>query len=64
MQSNATIDSQSSYLTKAEVESELRVSRATVDRLMRSRTLKYVKIGNSVRFNRYDLQAFISSNTR
>lgn len=48
-------------LTKAELGKHLRVSRATVDRLIERREIPYVKIGRRVLFRREDVDRFIAS---
>lgn len=50
-------------MTKREAMEYLRVSQATVDRLMKSRDLAFVKIGKKVIFRRRDLDAYIRKNT-
>ena len=45
------------YLTKKEAGDYLRLSRATLDRLVKNRELKAAKIGKKVVFSRHDLDA-------
>jgi excisionase family DNA binding protein len=46
-------------LTKKEVAERLRVSIATIDRLMSSGGLKYVKLEKKVLFRKTDIEAFL-----
>ncbi len=47
------------FLTKAEAAEYMRVSRATVDRLMKSRGLPFIKLEKKVLFRKKDIDAFL-----
>jgi excisionase family DNA binding protein len=49
------------FLTKREVQEYLRISRGTVDKLMRHRDLPYIKIGKKVLFSKDDINAFMNA---
>jgi len=46
-------------LTKAETMEYLRLSRGALDRLMRARAIRYIKIGKKVIFRQKDIEAFL-----
>lgn len=46
-------------MTKAEAAEYTRLSRATIDRLMKERALPFVKVGKKVLFLKRDLDAFL-----
>lgn len=46
-------------LTKAEAVEYTRLSRATLDRLMKSRELRHMKVGKKVLFRKCDIDAFL-----
>jgi excisionase family DNA binding protein len=48
-------------LTKKELMEYVRISRGTVDKLMRSRELPYMKIGKKVLFKRTDIDRWLES---
>jgi len=47
------------FLTKAEAAEYMRVSRATVDRLMKRRGLPFIKLEKKVLFRKKDIDAFL-----
>lgn len=49
------------YLTKKEAAEYLRLSRATLDRLVKKRELLSAKIGKKVIFRRKDLDKFMAA---
>lgn len=51
-------------LTKKEVAELLRSSIATVDRLMRSKKVKYLKLEKKVLFRKADIESFIKETPR
>ena len=46
-------------ITKAEAMEYLRISLATIDRLIKSRDLPHIKVGKKVLFRIRDLEAFV-----
>jgi excisionase family DNA binding protein len=46
-------------MTKAEAVEYMRLSVATIDRLMKNRALPYVKVGKKVLFRRPDIDVFL-----
>jgi excisionase family DNA binding protein len=48
-------------LTTTEVAATLRLSRGTIDKLVREGALKRVKIGKSARFPAHSLESYITS---
>ncbi len=52
-------DPPTEFLTRDDVARLLKISRATVYRLVESRRLPFYKIGNSLRFDKRDVLAFL-----
>lgn len=48
-------------LTKAETGEYMRVSLATIDRLMKTRQLPFIKLGKRVLFKKADVDRFLES---
>lgn len=46
-------------MTKAEAIEYMRISVATIDRLMKSRTLPFIKVGKKVLFRKSDIDKFL-----
>jgi excisionase family DNA binding protein len=51
------------FLTKKELEEYLRASHGTVDKLMKTRQIPYVKMGKKVLFKMADVLHYIESKT-
>jgi len=49
------------YFTKAEAAEYTRISRATIDRLMKAGKVRFVKVGKKVVFRRLDLDRFMAA---
>jgi excisionase family DNA binding protein len=52
-------DPPTEFLTRDDVARLLKISRATVYRLVETRRLPFYKIGNSLRFDKQDVLAFL-----
>lgn len=48
-------------LTRAEVQAWLRISKRTLDKMMRNRQIPFHKIGKSVRFKRQELEEWFET---
>lgn len=54
----------SDFLTESEVAKRLRISRSALFTLRKTGRLRYVTIGRTIRYSRYDLGRFIEENSR
>jgi excisionase family DNA binding protein len=49
------------FLTKKELEQYLRISHGTVDKLMKTRQIPFIKVGKKVLFRKADVDRWIES---
>jgi len=49
------------FLTKKELEEYLRISHGTVDKLMKTRQITFIKIGKKVLFRKADVEAWLET---
>ena len=52
---------QEEFLTKRDLQNLLKISRATVDRMMKD--VPYIKLGKKVLFRKSDIEAYLKSKT-
>ena len=53
----------SDLMTKAEIQTYLRISRGTLDKLMKTRSLPFIKLDKKVLFRRADVDRWLESKT-
>jgi excisionase family DNA binding protein len=52
---------ESNLLTKEDVEAYLRIGRRTLDRLIKTREIPFIKLGRRVLFKKVDIDAWLES---